>query len=255
MGKLTQPQTKTVDPTPDAVKGVQGDVGRFLQGLLGIQPGQTAPGGFSAANGGLQNPFAGMTSPLQKMGVGGVQQFLNQNPEQQTFDMLQNGLMGMFGANNAQAVGQAAMPLFQQGLQFAQGGLASSAPGRFSTAFQNQGIGLGQRALQDFNLLQQQAFQQDQQNRLAAGGLLGQLASQAGSGAFGRNLQAAQLGTQQTMNSVNPILQLLLGGMGFTQPTAKETIVGKSPLDTITDVGTGAFLLNSMRGGGQQPQP
>lgn len=267
MGALTKPQTKTVDPTPDAVKPLQGDLAGFLQGLIG-------------GGAGVQNPFGGMTSDLQRQATGGVSQFLNANPEQQTFNMLspgllsafggggaqgqalgalQPGLLGMFGRDNASAVGAAAMPLFQQGLQFAQGSLANSAPGRFSTTFANQGIGLGQRALQDFNLLQQQAFMQDQQNRLGAGGLLGQLAQgasgeslgaggllgtlagQAGQGAFGRNLQAGQLGLGMTQQNVNPILQLLLGGMGFAQPMGKETIVGKSPLDVAGQIG-GTFV-------------
>jgi hypothetical protein len=236
LGALTKPQTKTVDPTPDAVKPLQGDIAGFLQGLF--------------QSGGQQNPFGGMTSPLQQMATGGMKQFLSQNPEQQTLNMLQPGLVEMFSRNSAEGVGAAAMPLFQQGLQFAQGSLANSGQGRFSTAFENQGIGLAQRAMQDFNLLQNQAFMQDQQNRLGAGNLLGSLAGQAGQGAFGRNLQAGQLGLGMTQQAVNPILQLLLGGMGFGQPMGKETIVGKSPLSQIGDIGLGIATLGTMRGGG-----
>ena len=212
----------------------------FLQQLLGVsQPGaaQMGPQGSSPASRGGMSP--GMSQYLTSLGFGnqvsgsngggggaptsilqqgagakgGAMQMLSTNPEMQAFKMMQGGLMDMFNQNSAEGVGAAAMPLFQQGLQFAQGSLANSGQGRFSTAFENQGIGLAQRALQDFNLLQNQAFMQNQQNRLGAAGQLGSLAGAAGGAAR------------------NPILQLLLGGMQFAQPQAKETIAGKSPLD------------------------
>ena len=222
MGFLTKSPLQTVDPTADVAKGPQNALAQLLMGLA-QNPGS--------------NPFEALTSDLQRQATGGLQQFLGQNPEQQTMDLLQPGLLEIFGRNSAQDVGNAAFPLFQRGLQEGLGSLASSAPGRFSTAFEGQGIGLAQRALQDFNLLQQQAFQQNVGNQLGAGSLLGTLAGQAGQGAFGRNLAAGQFGLAQTQQAVNPILQLLLGGLNFAQPQAKETIVGKSWLDHIGQLG------------------
>lgn len=226
MGFLTRPSTQTVDPTADAVKPLQGGLAQLLLGLT-QNPGS--------------NPFEGLTSDLQRQATGGMQQFLGANPEQQVMDLLQPGLLEIFGRNNAASVGEAAFPLFQRGLQEGLGSLASSAPGRFSTAFEGQGIGLAQRALQDFNLLQQQAFQQNVGNQLGAGSLLGTLASQAGQGAFGRNLQAGQLGLAQTQQNVNPVLQLLLGALGFAQPQPKETIVGKSAGSRVGGAASGAL--------------
>lgn len=65
--------------------------------------------------------------------------------------------------NPGQNVLNAAQPLFEQNLRKAQGQLASSAPGRFSSAFVDQGQDLASQALQDFNLFSaQQMFQGEQ---------------------------------------------------------------------------------------------
>ena len=205
MGFLNKNPTQSVNPNSPQMQTLQGDFAQFLQGLMN-------PGG---------GQLSGMTGDLQRQGVGGVQQFLNQaSPEQTTFNQLSPGLMDIFGLNTAEATGAAAMPLFQQGLQFAQGQLANSGRGRFSTTFENQGIGLSQRALQDFNLLQQQAFQQNIGNRLGAANMLGTL-----SGAAGSSMR-------------DPILSLLLGGMQFAQPAANDTIVGKSWMDHLIGAGS-----------------
>lgn len=205
MGFLTKNPTQSVNPNSPQMQALQGDFASFLQGLMN-------PGG---------GQFRGMTGDLQRQGVGGVQSFLNQpSPEQTTFNQLQPGLMDIFGLNTADATGAAAMPLFQQGLQFAQGQLANSGRGRFSTTFENQGIGLSQRALQDFNLLQQQAFQQNIGNRLGAAQMLGSLSGSAGS------------------SMRDPILSLLLGGMQFASPAPNDTIVGKSWMDHLIGAGS-----------------
>ena len=217
MGFLTKNPTQSVNPNSPQMQALQGDFATFLQGLM--------KGGGAAQ---------GMTGDLQRQGMGGVQSFLNQaSPEQTTFNQLQPGLIDIFGLDTAGATGAAAMPLFQQGLQFAQGQLANSGMGRFSTAFENQGIGLSQRALQDFNLLQQQAFQQNIGNRLGAAQMLGSLSGSAGS------------------SMRDPILQLLLGGMNFASPAPNDTVVGKSWLDHLTGIASVGLAAKGGGGGGK----
>src|SRR5690606_14768498 len=109
---------------------------------------------------------------------------------------------------------------------------------------------LASRAAQDFALLQQQARMAEMQNRMGAAGLLGTLAGQAGSGAVGRNLPAAQLGTQQTQMAIDPVLRLMLGGMGFAQPAPMDTVVGSSPLDSLINAGTSILGFKMLGGGG-----
>ena len=226
MGALTKNPTTSVNPNSPQQQGLQGDYAAFLSQLLGGSGGATSgparPSNFDkwpsfAQEGWLkQNPQGSSTpaGPLQRVGQNPFLQFLSQpSPEMTTFNNLNSGLMGLFGLDTAEATGAAAMPLFQQGLQFAQGQLANSGRGRFSTTFENQGIGLSQRALQDFNLLPQQAFTQNIGNRLGAAQALGTL-----SGAAGSSMR-------------DPILSLLLGGMSFARPAQNDTIVGKSPLD------------------------
>lgn len=212
MGFLTSPSIDQVDPNTQVAQDVQGSISPFLQNL------------FSTANQGL----AGGGNPLATF-IG------QQGPEQQTFDNLQGGLLDIFGGDSGQSFGNAASEISQRNLQASLGQLSSAAPGRFSTAFTNQGIGLAQRAQQDLTLLQQQFGQQDIANRLGAGGLLGTLAGGAGQ---------AQLGQQQQL------LQLLLGGLGFAQPAPLDTIVGSSPLDSLLGAGLSAFGISQFGGGG-----
>jgi hypothetical protein len=179
-------------------------------------------------------------------------QFMGANPEQQTFDQLQPGLMDIFAGGSAEGIGQAGLPVIQRELQRSLGGLSSSAPGRFSTAFAGQGIDLASRAAQDFALLEAQARQNELQSRLGAAGMLGTLAGQAGQGMFGRTLQAGQFGLQQTQQQIDPMLQLLLGGMQFAQPQGMDTIVGRNPLDTA---GQFAGLMELLRGFKGEPPP
>jgi len=206
-------QTQQVNPNTPQMQALQGDFAKFLHGAL------ANPGGAGT----------GLTSDLQRQSLGGIQQYLNQpSPEQATFEKLSPGLMDIFGANG-QGLTNAMFPLFQRGLQEGLGGLSNSAAGRFSTTFERQGIDLTSRALQDFNLLQQQAFQQNVGNRLGAAQLLGTLSGQAGQAPFDRLASAANLGLQATAS--NPVLQLLLGGMNFAQPQGMDTVVGDSALD------------------------
>lgn len=216
VGGLFKPSIDQVDPTPEWMKPLQGDISQFLMNLYGGS-----------------NPFGGMTSDLQRQGTGAMTQFLNANPEQQVLDQLQPGLMDIFGGGAAQGVGQAALPVFQRELQRSLGGLSSAAPGRFGTAFASQGIDLASRAAQDFALVEANARMQELQHRLGAGSLLGTLAGQAGNNAFNRAATATQIGNQQTQMTIDPILQLMLGGLNFASPMGMDTVVGDSPISSI----------------------
>ena len=235
MGFLTNPSIDQVNPNTPQAQQVQGGMASFLQDLF-QNPGQS--------------PFAGQTSDLQRGATNSLMQFLSANPEQQTFDALQPGLMEMFQGGQADMMSQAALPVFESQLQRTLGGLASGAPGRFGTAFASQGVDFASRAAQDFALLQQQARMQEMQNQMGAAGLLGQLAGQAGQGAFGRSLGAAQLGTQQTQAAIDPVLQLMLGGMNAFRPAQMDTVVGSSPLDKIINGGLAALTASQFGGGG-----
>lgn len=207
--------TQQVNPNSPQMQGLQNDFATFLQGIIGDP---------AKASGKM-----GLTSDLQRLSTGGIQQFLNQpSPEVATFEKLSPGLMDIFG-QSGQGLTDAMFPLFQRGLQEGLGSLSNSGMGRFSTTFEKQGVDLTSRAMQDFNLLQQQAFQQNVGNRLGAASLLGTLSGQAGQNPFQRLFQAGQLGTQQTAQ--NPILQLLLGGMNFAKNSPMDTVVGDSALD------------------------
>jgi hypothetical protein len=219
--------------------GVQGAAGSFLQNIF--------EGG--------ESPFGGMTSGLQEAAGAQIQGLLGQPaPEQIAFEQAQGALGNLMGGlqnpftdmgafNQAEQVNQAAQGLFQQNLQRAQGGLASMAPGRFSSALAQQGVDLSSQALQDFNLFQQQNLMQglglqNQQQQaalqfmLGAGGLqteaaqtLGGLAGQAGMNPMERALGAGALGHQFTQGQINPLVQIMQGGLGFAQPTPHQAVI------------------------------
>ena len=217
MGFLTSPSVDQVDPNTQVAQDVQGAISPFLQNLFN-NPGQ--------------NPF---NTGLSGQAGEALSTFIGQTgPEQQTFQNLEGGLLDIFGGAGGESFGNAASEVSQRNLQASLGQLSNQAPGRFSSAFAGQGIGLAQRAQQDLNLLQQQFGQQDVANRLGAGSLLGTLSGQAGSADFNRILQAGQFGQGQQQQ----LLQLLLGGLGFAQPQAQDTIVGDSPLDSLVNIGT-----------------
>lgn len=233
MGFLTKPSIKQVDPNPRSVRPLQNDISKFLMDVYGGN-----------------NPFASQTSELQRMATGGIQQFLSQpSPEQQTFDLLRDNLMGLATEGTAGQITNAALPIFEQNLQRQLGGASNASQGRFSSAFAGQGIDLASRAAQDFNLFQQQALQADVQNRLGAAGVLGTLGASAGN-AQGRMLDAGRLGLDMTNSSNEMLLRLMLGGMGFAQPQALDTIVGSSPLDNILNAGTSLLTGRMLMGGG-----
>ena len=223
LGFLTNPSTQSVETDSQVAQDVQGAISPFLQQLFGGGSGQ------------VQNPLG---NALTGQAGQALSTFIGQTgPEQQTFQNLEGGLLDIFGGAGGESFGNAAQEISQRNLQASLGQLSNQAPGRFSTAFTNQGIGLAQRAQQDLTLLQQQFGQQDIANRLGAGSLLGTLSGQAGEADFSRILQTGQFGLQQQQQ----LLQLLLGGLGFAQPQRTDTVVGDSPLDTASTI-AGAVL-------------
>lgn len=227
MGFDSSPNVTTLDPNPASVNQVGNAAGDFFSQLF---------------SGGVQNnPFlnVGQTGLAGQAG-NSLQIALAQNPMQQTQDVL-SGLL----TNSGGQVVDAAQPIFQQNLQAAQGNLNSSAPGRFSTAFAGQGIGLAQNALQDFNLFQAQALQQGQQNQLAAGGLLNEIANSQ----INNLLGAGQFGLAQNMAGIDPFVSLLGIGAGFGRPSPMENVVQPSSGGLGGFLGTvGGGLLGSIAG-------
>jgi len=193
----------TFNPNPPQIQDLQDIISPFLQQFFQDPS---------------QNPFG---NALTGQATNAISGFLGNNPEQQVFNQLQEGLLGIFGGPGGQSFGEAAQTISQRNLQQSLGQLSNQAPGRFSTAFTGQGIGLAQVAQQDLNLLMQEFNARDIQNRIGAGDLLGTLAGQAGEGAFGRAERAGQFGLDQQ----NQLLQLVLGGLRFAQPTPLDTVI------------------------------
>lgn len=172
----SDPQITTINPNTGPVQQTSSAAGNFFTDLFS-QP----------------NPFA--ANP----GSNAVASTLGQNPQGQAVQALSS----ILGGNAGQQVVDAAQPVFNQNLQNALGMLNSSSPGRFSTAANQQGVGLAQQALQDFNLFSAQALQQGQDQQIAA---------------------AAGI--------LNPFTSILGLGTGFAQP---------APLESVVQPGGGGF--------------
>lgn len=136
------------------------------------------------------------TSALQGAGTGATARLLDQNPEMQTFDIAKGILGGQ--QNPGQGVVNALQPVFNQNLQSSLGQLRNFAPSVFNSQTGLEGGNVAQRAMNDFNLLAAQALQQGVGQQQQGLGILGQLAGQAGNGAFNRALGAGSLGLQES---------------------------------------------------------
>lgn len=232
-------------------------INKVGQGVVFNPNGQQATDVANAINPFLQaifggsNPFAGNASPLQQQAVGQIGSFLNQPaPETRALGQAQPALQSLLGGQQSQnpfggfSAGQqvvnAAQPVFNQNLQGALTQVANRAPSVRNAAFGDQASGLAQRALGDFNLFQQQALQQgqqldlqhamgnaqlSQQGMLGGLGALGSLSQAAGQNPFARMLGAGGLGNQITQGSINPLLQLMLGGMQFGQQSPLQLAI------------------------------
>jgi len=157
----------------------------FNFGALPQMPGLPQVGGFQP-------------STLQGIGTGAAGSFLNQNPEQQAYNLAQQPLQNIAQGGAAGGIMGALQPIFQRNLQFGLGELRNFAPSTANQALQRQGTDLTTQALQDFNLLGAQTGLQGQQNQIGALQTLGGLAGQAGQAPFGQALQAGQLGLQES---------------------------------------------------------
>ena len=202
--------TTEVSPTFDPAAGqARQQLGNFVtQGLGG------SGGNFSQPFGTGFNQQGGF---LQNFGAQGIQQFLGQNPELQASNALNSilgGTQDLVGAIN---------PVFQQNLGDALTQLGASAPGRFNSAFAQQGTNLAQRSLSDFNLFAGQLAQQQQQNQIQAAGALGMLGDRQfnrllGAGQFGDGIiQFNQGQLQQQQMALLQLLQGLGGPTGASQ--------------------------------------
>jgi len=170
-------------PFPELSNPAQAYLGAFLNQYL--TPAGSGPGAVQPTD-----PFNWRDIGTGKLGqkmqarqtgqpVGG--QTLAGTPTQNPFNQaIQEQFLTLMGQNTGQDVIAAAEPVFQRQLQF----IREQAPSRFNTAF----MGEQGRALQDFNLFQQQVLES---------GLNRQLAATQGAGQFGLGLSGMDL--QQLM--------------------------------------------------------
>jgi hypothetical protein len=228
----TQTTTQNFDPareqflaqifgTPGTAGSPSGFTRGGMFGRIPIMGGPGTPGTQGVGLSGLGDIFGPAASPLQRQATNQFGQFLNQeSPQMQAYNMALEGLSGIAGGtgqfgNVAEALG----PLFQRNLTEGISQLSSAAPGRFGSAFLQQGTNLAQRGMQDFNLFVEQARQQDIANQMQAFNTLGMLGGQAGQFDLQRLLGAGQLGAygqQANLQRQLAILGLLGQSTGST---------------------------------------
>lgn len=237
-------QTHLYDPTNPLLRGLASQQVDFLGRVFGgYNPfANQAAGVNNSLDMVRQNAISGQPEAVAQAAVTPMLQQLMSGPA------LANPFSQMGHTNPGQSVVDAATPVFNRNLRLANAQLANTAPGRFSTAFDQQGIGLNQQALQDFNLFvaqqlaqgeqlraqqQQQALQfmlgagqLQQQGQLGAAQLMGQLAGQAGAAQRGALTDYAGLQQSAFQALTNPLLQLMLGGMQYAAPSDINAIVG-----------------------------
>jgi hypothetical protein len=254
-----QTTTQTFDPARqqflDQIFGTPGTAGSGIQGPLGHKFGMGftpgTPGTPGVGLSGLDAIFGPAASPLQRQATNQFGQFLNQeSPQMQAYNMALEGLSGIAGGtgqfgNVAEALG----PLFQRNLTEGISQLSSAAPGRFGSAFLQQGTNLAQRGMQDFNLFVEQARQQDIANQMQAFSTLGMLGGQAGMFDLQRLLGAGQLGAYGQQANLQRQLAIL-GLLG--QPTGSTTRTGGNFLNFLFPEGLfpGGLQIPVPGGGG-----
>jgi len=198
---MSTPDPTPVDISTQGQKNVQQDIEPFLQNL------------FTAASGGGGGLFNPANNPFMRM-------FTQQNPAMRAFEGSEPHLMDIISGGNFDAYSKAALPIHQQNLQFGQGNLNATAPLASSSALATQGIDLTSRANMDFNLLMQQAWQNMIQDRISAAGVYGQ--------------QGQGASQAMTQGVIDPITRLMLGGMGYAQPSSVAVQRG-GPLDYMVE--------------------
>ena len=182
----------------------------LLNQLLGFGGPQGAPRGDPTSR--LESFFGPLTSPLQRQGLTGMENFLNQPaPETRAFDQSLPALQNILGNNPGQGFLDALQPYFQQNL------ISANQQGdRFSSG----NATLKAQAVNDYNMLGAQAWQQGVGQQLQAAQVLGLLGQSAGNNPFNRFLTASQNDPQGDRRIA--LLQQLLGtaqSATLSQPT------------------------------------
>ncbi len=247
MPDATTTTTATFDP---AAQGARDQLSDFFGNIFGNRGGGL--GNIQDQFGG----FGGAFNPLQQQAVGQLGQFLNQqSPELQVFNQAQGDLGNILSGTGSADIAGAISPVFQQNLQSGLAGLQAQAPGRFNSAFLQQGTDLAQRSTNDFNLLAAQLQQQTLSNQLQGFNTLGVLGQAAGQNPFSRLLQAGQLGQQQSQFEGGQQAQMqqfilsLLGQFGGPTGQTQRQKQGFNFQDFFaTGLGAGAAVLTG--GGG-----
>ncbi len=185
IGLLGGGKRSTEPAVPSDVQGIRGGQTNFLEQFMqALQSGNLE----QFIQGSFGNIGVDQTAN-QKQASGGISQFLNQqSPEARALGATEGALTGIANQNSGQGIIDALQPGFERNL-----GLANQAGGRFGSA----NAVLRSRAVDDFNLLSNQALQQGQQNQISASQILGMLSGQAGQADFGRLLQQFGIGTQE----------------------------------------------------------
>ncbi len=248
-------ETTTTANFDPAAGGARNQLSDFFNSIFGTQgtPGRSGIGGFGGFGGregtpgiqgtGLGNigDIFGGANPLQQQAVGQLGQFLNQqSPELQVFNQAQGDLGNILSGTGSADIAGAINPVFQQNLQSGLAGLQAQAPGRFNSAFLQQGTDLAQRSTNDFNLLAAQLQQQTLSNQLQGFNTLGVLGQAAGQNPFSRLLQAGQFG-QGIGAQQNQMQQFILGLLGQFggQPTGQTQRTPFNPTTFIENLGGG----------------
>lgn len=206
-----------------------------------------SPGGFNK----LGDIFGQMGSPstgLQRQSLGGISQFLRQPaPEQRALKVAMPALQNILNGAPGQGMMDALQPHFQQNL--AQ---ADQQGGRFGSS----NAILRSQAVNDYNLLGAQAYQQGQQSQLQAAQMLNMLSNSAGENPFNRLAGAYGIGQQQagqrdleTQRRIQLLGTLLGGAQGaafnipFTQTSPYQAPLWQQLLNI------GGQVLGSATGG------
>ena len=115
--------------------------------------------------------------------------------------------------------------------------------------------GLQQDATNQTNQANLQGLGLNQQGILGSLGLLGDLSAQASQNPFERALGASQFGLQQNQAALNPIIQLLLGAFGFSQPSPLETTATPNSTSQWLNFAGGLLpgIISSIQNRGSKP--
>ena len=234
LGGGTNPQNTWVGPPG------QSQLNQGYMSMIGGGQGFGSNSPFSTLLG-LTQGMNGGTSGLQRQATG-TDQYSNQmSPEMRAMSVAMPALQNILsGAGQASGL-NALQPVFQQNLAQAGNQLTANAPGgRFSSGMLQAQAGLGQKSLNDFNLLAQQMLQQGMSNQIGAANSLNGLGNSAGQAQmqalqmllgpalqniFSGTMQQQQSGLQQGLGVGSSLAQLmmLLGnqpntGANFTVP-------------------------------------